>query len=176
MTMFASTKAGKKAANKMMKTHGHTNAGMPPAPGFPGSKTKPSPKRASTGAPTKGDMRPPSSPNPAIKPRPGRPMTSPKPAPTSPQNDPISQSRINRISERAVFPNPAIKPGGSGGRPMTSPKPAPTSVKRPLMNASKALAGLGNKPMQQKTLMKKGGYVKSADGCAKKGRTKGRMS
>jgi hypothetical protein len=36
MTSFARTPEGRAAAERMMRTHGHTNAFMPPRPGFPG--------------------------------------------------------------------------------------------------------------------------------------------
>lgn len=49
MTRFANPKA----AQAMMQTHGHTNLGMPPKPGFPGTGAPPKPgaKPTITGAP-----------------------------------------------------------------------------------------------------------------------------
>ena len=122
-----------RTAQAMMETHGHTNIGMPPKPGFPGAA-----------APVRPGVKP------TITGAPATPMT-PKPAP---------------------MPMAGTRPGVTTGGPKPAPAPAP-------VQAPASINGLGSRFARAAKPMKKGGKVSSAskraDGCAVKGKTRGRM-
>lgn len=119
-----------RTAQAMMETHGHTNIGMSPNPGFPGAA-----------APVRPGVKP------TITGAPATPMT-PKPAPTNPKSGfAIGPQNINPV--------------------------------RPPVGAPASINGLGSRFARAAKPMKKGGKVSSAskraDGCAIKGKTKGKM-
>jgi hypothetical protein len=141
-----------RTAQAMMETHGHTNIGMPPKPGFPGAAApvRPGVKPTVTGAPDKNlpfiiDNKP------IPGTRPGVTTGGPKPAP---------------------MPMAGTRPGVTTGGPKPAPTPAPASINGLGSRFARATAV---KPMKKGGKVKVSSASKRADGCAIRGKTKGKM-
>lgn len=110
MTRFANPKA----AQAMMQTHGHTNLGMPPKPGFSGTAAPAVPVRGSIFGGGRGNPKPPVMPPPtpqaptksgfgALSAGEGRAMANRNPAPTGrfPTTKMKSGGKVSSASKRA---------------------------------------------------------------------------
>ena len=154
MTSFSRNAAGRAAAEKMMREFGHTNAGMPPRPGFPG-RSPATPQAPAT--PGFNRNRP--------------PPVQPPPVMQAPVKSGFSMLNTGEGISRGNRNQPAP---GMGGRPpilgMRPPGMGTTGGGLPA-------PGMGGRPGLP--MMKKGGKVSSAssraDGIAVKGKTKGKM-
>ena len=212
MTSFARTPEGRAAAERMMRTHGHTNAFMPPRPGFPGDpeqkarmlevqKNLQQNLGAGLGQPVNNP--PPQQPlgrggifggraNPARSPQIAQMegILQGNPVGVMPRSNP--EQGIPTPANPMPMPQQPVGRGGRGTTPATQVTPPSFASQMGRMGIS----GLGLQSMfgNKPTGMKKGGAVKKkagsktyksggsvssaskrADGCAIKGKTRGKI-